>query len=294
MGIAGWRLKCIALSGTRIRGTLLMSASPRTKLIAGIILIAAFAAGAWLLWRQVDERMTTGPQYRVELDDIELHPQQPPWIETDIRAEVFQQLSARGPLSLLDDALAVDVAEAFAAHRWVEQVEQVRKSHPSRVTVNVTYRRPVCLVELPDATGGRRIAVDRGAVVLPGAGTLEDRLPVLVGVRVPPAGPIGQPWGDPVVLGGAEVAAAVRPYVPLWGVTRIIPSRAPAAGVGEGIEYALLCVDGTRIIWGPAPGDAPPSEPEADRKVTRLKSFFQQRTEQGPIDIDVRRLPDGE
>jgi len=193
--------------------------------------------------------MTTGPQYRVELDDIELHPEQPPWIETDIRAEVFQQLSAQGPPSLLDDALAVDMAAAFTANRWVEQVEQVRKSHPSRVTVNVTYRRPVCMVELPDAAGGRRIPVDRGAVVLPGAGTLEDRLPVLVGVWAPPAGPIGQPWGDPVVLGGAEIAAAVRQYVPLWGVARIIPSRAPAAGVGEGVDYAY-CASMARGSFG--------------------------------------------
>jgi len=274
-----------------------MEAGTRVKAGAAVLLVGAFAVGGWMLWRHVGPKVMGSVEYRVDPSDIELRPDPPQWIETDIRAEVFQKLRARGPLSLLDEGLVVDVAEAFAEHPWIALVEQVHKRHPSRVTVTVEYRRPVCLVELTVGGRQRLLAVDRLGVLLPGmydGGGPFAELPVLVGIDTPPMGPAGHPWGDPRVMGGAEVAAAVAHHARAWSLVRIVPTPREPLGAIDRTEYSLLLADGTRIVWGPAPGDAPPGEPTAEQKVERLKRFFAQQPAGGdvvPRDLDVRQLP---
>ena len=71
---------------------------------------------------------------------------QPAWIHGDVRGDVLSTLSPDRPLSLLDDNLAEHVVSRFRLHPWVAKVNRVQKYHPARVKVDVTYRRPVCMV----------------------------------------------------------------------------------------------------------------------------------------------------
>jgi hypothetical protein len=268
--------------------------SARTKLVAAILLVTAFGIGAWLLWQQVAPRMVGSAEYRVDRDDITVEPPAPAWIDEDIRAAVFRSIEADGPPSTLDDDLTVHVAEAFADHPWVARVVEVRKSHPDQVHVKLKYRRPACLVELPEGL----VAVDGTGVVLPTGRIMETeaaRCPRLVGIAAPPLGAAGEAWGDPRVHGAAEIAAAVRPYGESWHITRIIASPAQSIGALDRTEYSLLCEDGTRIVWGLAPGASDAPAPDTEEKIARLKAFFAARENEGaadsPPDIDVRALP---
>ena len=61
----------------------------------------------------------------------------PAWIHTDVKAEVIRNASLDAALSVLDDNLTVNIAQAFALHPWVAKVTRVSKHHPARVKVEV-------------------------------------------------------------------------------------------------------------------------------------------------------------
>ncbi|HXG09317.1 MAG TPA: hypothetical protein VNK04_05965, partial [Gemmataceae bacterium] len=105
-------------------------------------------------------------------------------------------------LPLLDDDLARRLAEAFASHPWVEQVERVEIVAPGRVRVQLAYRTPVLAVR----QGNRLRAVDRYGVLLPATAATEG-LPVYE-ASAPPSGPAGAPWGNEAIECAARTAAA--------------------------------------------------------------------------------------
>ena len=177
-------------------------------------------------------RILAAPEYRVGPEQVEITPL-PAWIHSDIRGEVFRDPKLDGPLSIMDDDLVDRIKEAFAQHPWVAKVRSVRKFHPARpapsVKVELVYRRPVCMVEVP----GKAWAVDAEGVVLPS----EDFSPIeathylhVVGVDREPTIPAGRRWGDARVVGGAEIAAALGPVWETMKLKQIVPLAAdPAA-----------------------------------------------------------------
>ena len=125
-----------------------------------VVLAALFVGGAWLAWSKLKDRILAN--YRLDPAQVEIT-QQPPWIQqSDVRAEVFRNPTLDGPLSLMDDDLADRIANAFARHPWVERVQQVIKK-PGSVKVDLVYRKPACMVEVP---GGFQ-PVDAAGVLLP-------------------------------------------------------------------------------------------------------------------------------
>ena len=103
-------------------------------------------------WRgsKLKDSNSRSPDYRIGPEQVEITPQ-PPWIQqSDIRAEVFRNPTLDGPLSIMDDDLAERIANAFARHPWVAKVERVTKQYGS-VKVELVYRKPVCMVEVPAA-----------------------------------------------------------------------------------------------------------------------------------------------
>ena len=133
----------------------------------------------------------------------------PPWIHTDLKAEVLRDASLDGPLSLLDKELTVRVAHAFALHPWVAKVQRVSKRSPAGVQVDLDYRRPVAMVEVP---GPALLPVDGEGVLLPTADfSPQDarQYPRIAEIKTSPLGPVGTRWGDTHVTGGARIAAAL-------------------------------------------------------------------------------------
>ena len=103
-----------------------------------------------------------------------------------------------------------------------------------------------------------------------------------------------RPWGDPRVVGGAEIAAALAEVWQPWRLERIVPSpRAPAGTVEP--TYQLVTRGGTRILWGLAPDSKASGEISAAEKVARLRQYLADHAtfegRDGPQELDVRTLP---
>jgi hypothetical protein len=268
-------------------------------LLVFLVLAAILAGGAIGGWRWLGPRILGSPDYRVTAERVEITPP-PEWIHSDIRAEVFRDPTLDGPLLLTDDDLAERIYRAFARHPWVAKVMPVNKQ---KLQVELVYRRPVCMVEVP----GGLLPVDAEGVLLPpgdfspseARGYLR-----LTGVERGPTVAPGSRWADAKVAGAAEIAAALGPAWQALRLQRIVPLPAdPAAATGGGYSgrrsgepfFALVTRGGTRILWGYAPGASAIGELPAAEKLARLQRYLADHdTLEGrdgqPQELDVRTL----
>jgi len=259
-----------------------------------IVLMVALLAGGWYLaWHKVRPHVLSSEAYVVTPEKVTLT-ETPPWIHSDLRAEGFRAASLDEPLSIMDDDLAERIDNAFSQLAWVAKVRRVRKHDGGRVTVDLQYRRPVCMVEVGESWD----PVDGEGVLLPRADFSQveaSHYPLLVGIETRPVGAEGEQWGDARVLGGAEIAAALIDAWHELELRQIVPSDPLATGVAEEPTYTLRTRSGSRIVWGRAPGSDTPGELPAADKVARLRQYFKKYgTLDGPDgrpqDLDIHRL----
>jgi hypothetical protein len=117
-----------------------------------ILMVAALAGACYGVFRAIGDEILASDQYQVTADRIEITPL-PRWIQSDVRGEVFHSINLNGPLSIMNPDATKRVADAFSLHPWVAGVIRVSKRHPAQIRVELKYRRPVCMVEVP---GGLR------------------------------------------------------------------------------------------------------------------------------------------
>jgi hypothetical protein len=243
-------------------------------ILATVVLVAGCAFGWKLLWEQVREHVFASADYRLDADSIEVTPL-PAWIHANVKAEVIRDASLESSLSVLDPELTLQIARAFGLHPWVAKVERVTKRYPAGVKVELAYRVPVGMVEVP---GPALLPVDAEGVLLP----TEDFSPVdarhyprIGEIKTSPIGPVGTRWGDTRVAGAAGVASAVAPHWENLKLYQIVPAGRQANSLG-GIEtdaYELFTKGGTRIDWGRPPGAEVAGEAAAASKVARLLEY---------------------
>ena len=118
-----------------------------------MVLAGTLLGGWYVVWYRQRRPRPASSLYRLRLEQVHITPP-PPWIDCDIRGEVFRDGSLDGPVSILDDDLAARIAAAFKLHPWIAQVRRVRKLTPAAVDVELVYRQPVCMV----ARGGESLA----------------------------------------------------------------------------------------------------------------------------------------
>jgi hypothetical protein len=257
----------------------------RRAALAALLVLALLAYGGWRLWNRVEEHVLLRPEYTLEPHQVQIPPA-PPWIRADVKLEALRDGSLDGRLSILDDRLAERLADAFALHPWVARVEHVTKHYPSRVTIELVYRRPAAMVEVP----GGLFPVDEEATLLPSAdftAVEARRYPRLVGIDSQPLGPVGTPWGDRSVVEAARIAVALREVwhdLRLRSVRRVAPASTGFSV--EQAEYELITENGTTIPWGRAPGSEMSTETPLAEKIARLKQYA---TRHGGLDESARR-----
>jgi hypothetical protein len=256
--------------------------------VGATVFMAGLLVGGWYLtWHVVGAGVLHSDRYLLRLESLEITPL-PEWIHTDLRGEVFRSLAFEEPLSIMDDHLAKRIADGFALHPWVAKVRKVTKLHPARVKVDLEYRRPVCMVEVP----GGLLPVDAESAWL----RSEDFSPIeasqyprLTGLDSMPVGSVGTKWGDGRVVGGAEVAAALLPVWAELQLARIVPSGRPQAG--PHYSFDLYTRGGTRILWGLAPGADVTGDVPTAEKIERLRKYRAAHgTLDGPHQLDLRSL----
>ncbi len=259
------------------------------------LLVVLLFGGWYAVWLKVGGHVLSSGEYVVGPQQVEVITPRPQWIHTDIQSDVFRSASLDGPLSIMDDQLTERIDRAFSLNPWVAQVVRVTKHAPARVKVELVYRRPVCMVEVSRDL----LPVDVHGVLLPYRNNdfspiEKSRYPRLVGIYTAPVGTVGECWGDPRVVGGAEIAGALGKVWDELDLQQIVPSAPLATGVAEEPTYKLVTRRGTRIAWGRAPGTKAPGDLPTAEKVARLRIYAQQHGTLegagGPQELDVHSL----
>jgi hypothetical protein len=278
-------------------------AGPPRGISWSLILLAVFGAGGYALWRYVEPRVTALPEYRLSRQNLQTTPL-PEWIRTDPAGEVLRSMSLDGSPRILERDLAQRLHEAFAAHPWVAKVVRVSKHYPARVHVEMEYRRPVCMIEVPSGVlpggvevPGGLLPVDAKGVLLPDADftPLERRqYPRVASITSVPRGSAGSEWGDPRVTGSAEVAAVLIGSWNELGLDRIVPSALPGGSAGgDEFTFELFSRGGSRVLWGRSPSTRWPGEMPSAEKIARLKRYVTEHGSlegaRGPQDLDLRQ-----
>jgi hypothetical protein len=265
--------------------------------LAAVLLLALGLRWAWHVWGR---HAAAGADYVLTASNIEVTPQ-PPWIHSDVKSEVVRGGGLEG-MSLRDPDLVRQVHRAFAMHGWVERVKRVQKSYPSRVTVELEYRRPVAMVEVHWRGKPSLFFLDAHSVLLPKEDhgrspeelAEEDRhyLRIQAG-DVSPAGRMpGTVWDNPRIAGAAKLAALGGEQLLKLGVYRVVAIE----DLNAQPLYELETRNSGRIVWGRAPGMEAAGEPAAETKLARLASLA---ARPGGLEglaaarrIDLRRLSD--
>lgn len=266
-----------------VKGVAAGAAQPTVRRWLRAALALALAAAAYGVWVSLEPRVRWAPQYRLELSGIQVTPP-PEWIRTDVRAEALNMAGIDGPLSVLQEDLLVRIQRAFAQHAWVARVVRVERRLPPQVIVELEYRRPVLMVEVP----GGLLAVDAHAVPLPSEDfTPADvgRYPRLGGVRPATEGPLGTAWNDPYVAAAAQIAALLLDDWQPMGLWRILPLQDQQADSRDVPQFELRTRNGGRIIWGNAAANTAP------HKVARLRTLFEQHDRSWPQAVLDLRTP---
>ena len=183
-----------------------------------------------------------------------------------------------GSRTLLEPTLAHDVAARLADSPWVESVIRVDKQFGGKLAIECAYRRPIAAV----VVGANVAWIDARATCLPAPRNARLPLMTVEGIATPIPGP-GQPWD------GYDIAAAVRlasllvdePYA---GEIDTLQFHNYGGRLDPGQEQIeLRTVNGTRLIWGSAPGEEV-EEPTAQDKIEILRAMYRKY---GQLDMDA-------
>jgi len=269
-----------------------------------VVLIGIFIACAYAAWQKIGSRVLASPEYLVGPGQFEITPP-PPWLHrTNLPAEIYRDLSRQGPLRIMDDDLTERVAAALLRQPWVAKVRQVSKQYPAKVKVDLVYRRPVCMVEVP----GGLMPVDVEGTLLPKddfSPVEAAKYPHLSGVDRGPMGAIGSRWGDIRVAGGAEIANELSPFWEKFKLQYIVPLPQYATAIGGAVpagsarsageySFAIITRGGMKILWGRSPAANTPGEATPQQKIKKLEQLFDEHGSldypQGPRELDLQRL----
>jgi hypothetical protein len=260
--------------------------------IAALVVIGACCYGGLWIWNRVDDDVRQRAEYTLAPHEIQITPP-PPWIRADVKSEALRAASLDEAFSILDERLAERLAGAFSLHPWVARVDRVAKEYPPRLVVDLVYRRPVAMVEVP----GGLFAVDEQAVLLPSDdfATADARQYLrIAGIDSQPLGPVGTAWGDPSVLEGVRIARALEG---VWRELRLYSIRRVAAASSETAtvqsQFELVTQSGVAIPWGRAPGSESANEPPVAEKIARLKTYatdygLDESARRNDLDLRVR------
>ena len=244
------------------RAALFISKMSRQLLFAilTIVLCLGIWWGLWSIWKY---SLLHSQEYRLKPGRFHLS-EPPPWIPETLVHDVLATAKFGAKESVLNKKLPERLAVAFKANPWVQKVRKIQIKYPAEVYVELDYRSPVCLVELPGGHGF--YPVDADGIFLPAdyftQGTQEEKaekmspFPFVVGTPSNPIGSIGDPWGDSAVGKAAKIAALLGTNAKNWGIVSIKILTAPKEGpfaISWNVpppEFQLVAGNGHTFHWG--------------------------------------------
>jgi hypothetical protein len=226
--------------------------------LAGILL-AMFTLICYGLWSRVKEEVTQEEDYRFSPERIYIT-ELPDWVPTTLVHDVLTNAPLKDRQSVITPNLLSDLASAFSAHPWVDEVVRVKMEYPATIHVDLKYREAVCVVKLPEnassatETADQFYPVDGKGTYLPTDYFLQhpdslNRFIVIENVKSLPIRAVGHRWGDPAVEQGAEIASLLRDVNHLLRIETVRPEKI-VAHRSLRIVYRLRTSGKTEIDWG--------------------------------------------
>jgi hypothetical protein len=272
-GFRGWFKTALAGLVRPLEGWMWVAAATVSLCMLGGLSVYHF-------WSQHSQHILAQPEYRLAPERLQVTAQ-PEWIQSDVK----QSAVTAGRLqeaSLLDTELVLQVKQAFGVQPWVKRVLRVNKRFPSTVEVDLEYRRPVAMVEVPAGMFPAYnyeglLPVDVDGYLLPVEISEEQaqQYPKIGGIDSSPAGGSpGSPWGDPRV---AEAAQIVQLLESVWHPLELyrieVPTRPSSTDGPVRNDFELVTRGRRSFTWGSAPGKERAGEDRASEKAKGLKVF---------------------
>lgn len=224
--------------------------------------------------------------YALQVDNIELTPS-PPWIHTDLKAQVYRD-NGLSQVSLLEPQATATIAHAFDSHVWIKSTNRVRKLSGGKVTVDVTYRRPAAMVFYEPQLGapssgaprGLCYPVDEEGVVLPGDEFASKQVHDYFMIYAPNAAPAGKrmAFGDERIAAALSLCKLLEPQrVPLKLDCIYVEPDSIDQQLGGFNSWVMhiLTEEKREIVWGHAPGKETKDEPSVEEKLVSLRTWLQ-------------------
>ena len=263
--------------------------------VSTLAVIAVFAIALGVAWYVYKDKVARQQQFQLKPEMIVLTPEQPEWIKEDVLQAVFSDQKLEEQY-LTDRKLATQLRDAFMLHPCIASIEKVSK-RPDGVDISLVYRDPVAMVVVKLDNGTWLYPVDDQAVVLPPRQFTKEDVANYMRVNhdyVPPAGQIGDDWGDDKVVAAAQIAGllAKAPWQKM-GLYNIELVDNPETK--DTVVYLLKkATPGFRVLWGSLPGHEQEDEIAAPDKLRRLVEFFNANkrldVSTEPMELDLRPL----
>ncbi|MCH7688700.1 MAG: hypothetical protein IH899_18785, partial [Planctomycetes bacterium] len=174
-----------------------------------LLLAAAVSAIAFFpLLSKLLPDLNRRAEYLLATEEIVITPPAK-WVPKDLLQQVIEQSGLPKTVSILDKNVNAQLAEAFGRHPWVEEVVEIRKTKSARIEVELIYRNPVVMIEVPDGM----YPVTAAGFLLPPkdfSGRDVKFFPVVQNAHSRPQGPAGTTWGDLAVTGAAQLASVLE------------------------------------------------------------------------------------
>lgn len=248
---------------------------------ASLVFLTLMGVTTFHLWTRHSDKILSQPQYRLNPDLLQVTPQ-PEYIRSDVKANAVINGQLKDA-NLLEERIVLQVRQAFAVQPWVKEVLYANKQYPSTVEVELVYRRPIAMVEIPPGTlegidYPSVLPIDDEAVLLPVEITEAEarKFPKIGGVNTAPAGPPGSPWGDTRIAEATQIVMLLEDIWDQLELHRIeVPPRTSSVNQPESEEYQLVSKSRQRYSWGPALGKELPGEPSGKELAKRLRKAFE-------------------
>jgi hypothetical protein len=250
----------------------------RRNILLVLFSIGVFGFAALEAWKQYGASHAHVEAYTVGPQGFDVTPP-PPWVRASIKSDVIR-LGSLEQVSLLEVDTSRRVAQAFALHPWVHHVQRVSKHYPASITVDVTYRRPVGVVEVERGDQPGLLPIDRDGILLPP----EDfsvaqvkSLPRIAVGKTFPAGSVGTAWGEDRVAAAALIAEVLCDdwaHAPLYQIAAL---PAIAGDSARSTAFEIVARDGRRFSWGPASGKEAAGEQSLAEKRSQLLKWIAEK-----------------
>ena len=273
------------------RGTLL---HPGTLfvLVTGLTI-----AGALNLWQRYQHRLIPADQYQLTEDRVRITPA-PEWAQIDLKRLLLEVPVGQEAPNILDTDVVASAAATLQSVGWVANVNQVKKSADG-LDIDVRYRVPVGIVELNQSTvpgwdqskTAQVMPVDGSGMVMP-AEVVPHVQPPRISVFNPQTLNLIRPWTvwqDARVVDAAAIMNQIGSRAKQLGIYRVMTMRSSRQMSASQIPFELWPENGTRIVWGNAPGKEVAGEASANAKLDALLQFVSQH---GSLEEMPRRRVD--